>query len=42
VRIGLESGQLSTWLFHELKARRLPVISPVRRGEPPSAYKHQR
>ena len=26
VRIGLESGQLSTWLFHELKARRLPVI----------------
>lgn len=26
VRIGLESGQLSTWLFHELKARALPVI----------------
>jgi transposase len=26
VRIGLESGQLSTWLFHELKARGLPVI----------------
>jgi len=26
VRIGLETGQLSTWLFHELKARQLPVI----------------
>ena len=26
VRIGLESGQLSTWLFHELKAVGLPVI----------------
>jgi transposase len=26
VRIGLETGQLSTWLFHELRARRLPVI----------------
>jgi transposase len=25
-RIGLETGQLSTWLFHELKARQLPVI----------------
>lgn len=25
-RIGLESGQLSTWLFHELKARGQPVI----------------
>lgn len=25
-RIGLESGQLSTWLFHELRARQLPVI----------------
>jgi transposase len=26
VRIGLESGQLSTWLFHGLKERSLPVI----------------
>jgi transposase len=26
VRVGLESGQLSTWLFHELKARQLPVV----------------
>src|SRR4030081_256698 len=26
VRIGLESGQLSSWLFHELKAAGLPVI----------------
>jgi len=26
VRIGLETGQLSTWLFHELRARQLPVI----------------
>jgi transposase len=26
VRIGLESGQLSTWLFHELKKADLPVI----------------
>jgi len=26
VRIGLESGQLSTWLFHELKGVGLPVI----------------
>ena len=26
VRIGLETGQLSTWLFHELKGRQLPVI----------------
>ncbi len=26
VRIGLESGQLSTWLFHGLKERALPVI----------------
>ena len=26
VRIGLESGQLSNWLFHELKAAELPVI----------------
>ena len=26
VRIGLESGQLSTWLFHELKGAGLPVI----------------
>ena len=25
-RIGLETGQLSTWLFHELRARRLPII----------------
>src|SRR5512147_1498534 len=25
-RIGLECGQLSTWLFHELKARGLPVV----------------
>src|SRR5437762_636616 len=25
-RIGLETGQLSTWLFHELRARQLPVI----------------
>jgi transposase len=25
-RIGLETGLLSTWLFHELKARRLPVV----------------
>jgi transposase len=24
VRIGLETGQLSTWLFHELRARQLP------------------
>ena len=24
--IGLETGQLSTWLFHELRARQLPVI----------------
>jgi hypothetical protein len=27
VRIGLETGQLSTWLFHELKARQLPVTA---------------
>ena len=26
VRIGLESGQLSSWLFHELKRAGLPVI----------------
>src|SRR6516165_11258792 len=26
VRIGLESGQLSTWLYHGLKERGLPVI----------------
>jgi ADP-ribose pyrophosphatase YjhB (NUDIX family) len=26
VRIGLESGQLSTWLFHGLKGRGLPAI----------------
>src|SRR5512133_830659 len=26
VRVGLECGQLSTWLFHELKARGLPVV----------------
>lgn len=26
VRIGLETGLLSTWLFHELKAQGLPVI----------------
>jgi len=26
VRIGLETGQLSTWLFHELRARQLPII----------------
>jgi len=26
VRIGLESGQLSSWLFHELKDAGLPVI----------------
>jgi len=26
VRIGLESGPTSTWLWHELKARSLPVI----------------
>jgi IstB-like ATP binding protein/Transposase len=26
VRIGLETGLLSTWLFHELKKRDLPVI----------------
>jgi transposase len=26
VRIGLESGQLSSWLFHELKEAGLPVI----------------
>lgn len=26
VRVGLECGQLSTWLFHELKAHGLPVI----------------
>ncbi len=26
VRIGLESGQLSSWLFHELKAAGLPII----------------
>jgi transposase len=26
VRIGLETGQPSTWLFHELRARQLPVI----------------
>ena len=26
VRIGLEAGQLSTWLFHKLKSRQLPVI----------------
>ena len=26
VRIGLESGQLSTWLFHQLRARRHPVV----------------
>ena len=26
IRIGLESGQLSTWLFHELKQAGLPVI----------------
>jgi len=26
VRIGLESGQLSNWLFHELKAAGLPAI----------------
>jgi transposase len=26
VRIGLESGQLSSWLFHELKEACLPVI----------------
>jgi transposase len=26
VRVGLETGQLSTWLFHELRARQLPVI----------------
>lgn len=26
VRIGLETGLLSTWLFHELKKRELPVI----------------
>ncbi len=26
VRIGLESGQLSSWLFHELKGAGLPVI----------------
>ena len=26
VRIGLETGQLSTWLFHELRARQLSVI----------------
>jgi transposase len=26
VRIGLETGLLSTWLFHELKQRDLPVI----------------
>ena len=25
-QIGLETGQLSTWLFHELRARQLPVI----------------
>jgi transposase len=25
-RIGLETGQHSTWLFHELRARQLPVI----------------
>jgi transposase len=25
-RVGLECGQLSTWLFHELKARGLPVV----------------
>jgi transposase len=25
VRIGLETGQLATWLFHELKSRQLPV-----------------
>jgi transposase len=25
-RTGLETGLLSTWLFHELKARRLPVV----------------
>ena len=26
VRIGSETGQLSTWLFHALKAQQLPVI----------------
>src|SRR5216684_8063326 len=26
VRIGLESGQLSSWLFHELNGASLPVI----------------
>jgi transposase len=26
VRIGLETGQLSTWLFHQLKARRHPIF----------------
>jgi transposase len=26
VRIGIESGQLSTWLYHGLKERGLPVI----------------
>jgi hypothetical protein len=26
VRIGLETGQLSTWLFHEPRAPQLPVI----------------
>src|SRR5512132_3936675 len=25
-RVGLECGQLSTWLFHELKVRGLPVV----------------
>ncbi|MET4518694.1 IS110 family transposase [Bradyrhizobium sp. I1.7.5] len=26
VRVGLETGMLSVWLFHELKKRRVPVI----------------
>src|SRR5512134_1805700 len=31
-RVGLECGQLSTWLFHELKARGLPVVCFRRRS----------
>jgi len=26
VRVGIETGQLSTWLFHQLKARRYPIV----------------
>jgi transposase len=26
VRVGIETGQLSTWLFHQLKARRHPIV----------------